>query len=140
MDALKNDKAKNVNPLVKKRVLRTSWQLQKLVNIGGIENQSESWVTDGGPVGVLIAWACPELVATRQETLTRKQQAAAKWGTKFYRTFSGNEGRLKKDALTDYEQIAIAVAQDTKIFWAAPLDKSILENYKISTVEMPMIS
>lgn len=119
---------KDVNSFVKRRASRTSSQLQRLARVEELEEGAGSW---GGSVGVLIAWACPELVAEKQTAMSRKQKSDAKWGIVSYRTFSGNECRIQKDALTSSQHIAIAKAQDTKVFLAAEVHRPTLWKYGI---------
>jgi len=129
LDALKDDKAKNVSQFVKKRVLRVSKQLQKLTKISEMEDGPCSWQSDGCPAGVLVAWACPELVSVKMPLTTKKQMSDKKWGFVSYRTFSGNEGKLQNDELGHNSCIAIATAQDSRVFLAAAINKELLNGY-----------
>jgi ATP-dependent helicase HrpB len=122
---------KDVNMFVQRRASRTSQQLQRVARIEDIEDGPCSWESDGCPTGVLIAWACPELVGTKVSAMTKKQIADARWGFTSYRMFSGNEGRIKDDSLRRCEHIAVARAQDNKIFLAAEINPELLSEYGI---------
>ncbi|CAK0847650.1 unnamed protein product [Prorocentrum cordatum] len=122
---------KDVNMLVMQRASRTSQQLQRVARIEDIEDGPCSWESDGCPAGILIAWACPELLGTRVDATTRKQIAYARRGNTTYRMFSGNEGSLHDDGLRRCEHIAVARAQDNKIFLAAEVKPDMLDEYGI---------
>jgi len=126
---------KDVNLFVKRRASRTSKQLQRLARIEELEEGPCSWASDGSPVGVLIAWACPELVAERMSARTKKQINDARWGIVGYYTFTGNECRIQKDSLAESEHLAIAKAQDTKVFLAAEVDRDLLHKYGIDIAQ-----
>jgi len=123
----------DVNSFVKRRVSRTSQQLLRLAKVGELKEDTCSW---GGSVGVLIAWACPELLAEKQKAMSKKQKSDARWGIVNYRTHSGNECRIQKDNLTESQHIAIAKAHDTKVFLAAEVHRPTLWKYGID-IERP---
>lgn len=134
-NAKESELMKDVNSFVKGRVWRTSQQLQRLARIDDLEDGPCSWTSDGCPVGVLVAWAYPELVAQKICAATKKQLAEARRGFVGYLTFSGNEGKIQNDNLTVNENIAIAKAQESKIFVAAEVNGDLLNNYGIDIAQ-----
>eukprot|EP00931_Biecheleriopsis_adriatica_P064101 TRINITY_DN38943_c0_g1_i1.p1 TRINITY_DN38943_c0_g1~~TRINITY_DN38943_c0_g1_i1.p1 ORF type:complete len:504 (+),score=58.58 TRINITY_DN38943_c0_g1_i1:740-2251(+) len=123
---------------VKARILRTSKQLMDAITFEQTRSSTLSWKDDGAPTAVLLAWAYPELVASKADPRDRRRMRQVERGTSFYTMHVGCQGRLfNRDALGKHKYIAVAKVSDDKIWWAAAAEADVLVKYGIS-IEQPL--
>lgn len=120
------------------RVLRTSKQLMAAIPFEVVTDPRFDWVGDGAPVSVLLAWAFPELVATKAEPRSKKAKRESDRGVDHYYMHVGCQGKLyNRDPLGEYKYIAVSKIADDKIWFGAPASTSKFKKYGID-IENPL--
>lgn len=131
LDALQDRSTRGVIFNVRDRVLKASEQLQTIADLNHVVAFRRQEESERRCLGVLIAWAYPELVATFRKGVAGKPFTV-------YKLATGGEARLdQKDALSKSQLLTIASITGMKVFWAMRADAEALASYGVD-VEDPL--